>query len=63
MASATVEPAGRMTRGWVRFQLRGQPRYGPLNGERITVCHGDPFAGADPADDEVALAEVRILPP
>jgi 2-keto-4-pentenoate hydratase/2-oxohepta-3-ene-1,7-dioic acid hydratase in catechol pathway len=52
-----------MNMKWVRFLLRGTPRYGWLDGERVIVCRGDPFAGAEPDGEETGLSEVRVLPP
>jgi len=48
---------------WVRFLLRDEPRYGLLDGDRITVCRGDPFSGAERDGEEAGLAEVSVLPP
>lgn len=52
-----------MNARWVRFLLDGTPSYGLQNGERITVCCGDPFAGAEATGREVTTGEVTVLPP
>lgn len=48
---------------WLRFLLDGAPRYGLLDGERIKVCRGDPFSGAEVSGEEVALVDALLLPP
>lgn len=48
---------------WLRFERNGQQAVGTLDGETITVCDGDPFAGATPTGETVALADVRLLTP
>ena len=52
-----------MQRKWVRVAWRSGPAYGLLEGERVIVCRGDPFAGAEPTGEEAPLAEVTLLPP
>lgn len=49
---------------WVRFEKAGRAGFGTLEGdERIRVCRGDMFAGAEPTDEVIALADARLLMP
>ncbi|NNE85645.1 MAG: fumarylacetoacetate hydrolase family protein [Alphaproteobacteria bacterium] len=48
---------------WVRFERNGAAGFGRLDGERITVCEGDMFAGATETGDTVDLADVTLLTP
>lgn len=49
---------------WVRFEHAGETGFGTLEGDdRIRRCRGDMFDGAEPTDDVLALADVRLLMP
>ena len=52
-----------MIRKWLRFSWRNKVCHGLVDGERIAVCHGDPFDGAGPTGEEARRADVEILPP
>ncbi len=51
------------TQRWVRFRHGGTASFGTLEGERIARYDGDMFAGATATGDDVALADVTLLPP
>ena len=48
---------------WLRFLHRGTTKFGMFDKDTIEVCAGDPFAGAQPTDERLALAAVTLLPP
>ena len=48
---------------WVRFEHNGRTGFGTLDGETISVCEGDMFAGASATGETVALADVALLTP
>lgn len=48
---------------WIRFEARGKPGLGTLEGDLIRVHDGDLFAGALPTGETVALSDVRVLTP
>lgn len=55
---AAVEPAR-----WVRFSRDGVVAFGKLEGERIAIHEGDPFASPAPTGATCAVDEVRLLMP
>ncbi|NKB48999.1 MAG: DUF2437 domain-containing protein [Alphaproteobacteria bacterium] len=48
---------------WIRFERDGAAGFGTLDGETITVCDGDMFAGATPTGDTIALGDATLLTP
>ena len=48
---------------WVRFARDGAEGFGTLEGESIRVHEGGMFDGATPTGEQVALADVAMLPP
>lgn len=48
---------------WLRFLHQGSTKFGMFDKDTIEVCAGDPFAGAQPTDERLALAAVTLLPP
>lgn len=48
---------------WIRFERDGQPGFGTLDGEVITVHAGDMFDGPGATGNQVPLASVRVLAP
>lgn len=48
---------------FVRFLRNRQVLYGILKDRVVRAVHGDPFAGFQPTDAHVPLAEVRLLAP
>ena len=45
---------------WVRFEDRGKPAYGIVEGETIRVVKGDPFDGYEPTKRTRKLAEAKV---
>jgi len=49
---------------WIRFRdAAGVERFGTLDGQRIAVHAGDPFAASTPTGAMLALSDVTVLPP
>ncbi|MFQ5760087.1 MAG: fumarylacetoacetate hydrolase family protein [Acidiferrobacterales bacterium] len=48
---------------WVRFEDRGETKFGTLQNDVITIHLGDIFTTAEPTSETVALDEVKILTP
>lgn len=48
---------------WVRFKQDGSTGFGTLDGETISVCNGDMFAGAEASGATVPLADITLLTP
>ena len=48
---------------WVRFNNKGQPGLGQLEGDTIRLCSNDLFADAELTGETVALGEVQLLAP
>ena len=48
---------------WLRFEHDGKPGFGKLDGETIAVFAGDMFGAATATGAEMALRDVRLLPP
>lgn len=48
---------------WLRVLVEGAAHYGLLEYDRIAVCRGDPFIGAEPSGQQIPLAEALPLPP
>ena len=46
-----------------RFEADGATHYGLLEGERVEVLTGPPWAGSQPAGQSYRLAQVRLLAP
>lgn len=48
---------------WLRFVHEGQPRFGSLSGDEITVHNGSMFDAPQPTGERLALADVQCLAP
>ena len=48
---------------WVRFSSGARPRYGQLEGDRVSVVAGTPFTTYWLTGETVLLSQVRLLPP
>jgi len=48
---------------WLRFEHSGKPGFGTLDGDTITAFEGDMFGSPTPTGQNVALRDVRLLPP
>ena len=48
---------------WIRFDHAGEPGFGTLDGDVITVHDGDMFAGPEPTTRTLALDSVTVLTP
>jgi 2-keto-4-pentenoate hydratase/2-oxohepta-3-ene-1,7-dioic acid hydratase in catechol pathway len=48
---------------WCRFQADGGPRYGLVEGERVSEVNGSPFEGYTPAGRTHQLSAVKLLVP
>lgn len=52
-----------MSQHWVRFSHAGKTGFGTLDGEQINIYQGDMFGEPKPANETVALADVKLLHP
>jgi hypothetical protein len=48
---------------WLGFSAAGKDYFGTLDGDRVSVWHGDMFADPQPTELGFPLAEVRVLAP
>lgn len=48
---------------WIRFEHNGSVRYGTLQHQTIALHDGDPWNGAQPTGETVALVDVNLLTP
>lgn len=48
---------------WMRFEYKGRPGFGTLEGESVHVHRGDLFAHPEPTGESLPLSEVQWLPP
>ncbi len=48
---------------WVRFEHRGDTKFGTLQNDTITIYLGDLFTTSEPTSETVSLDEVKILTP
>ena len=48
---------------WMRFEAAGTEHFGTLEGDSLTVWHGDMFATPQPTALRFVLADVRVLTP
>jgi 2-keto-4-pentenoate hydratase/2-oxohepta-3-ene-1,7-dioic acid hydratase in catechol pathway len=48
---------------WMRFEAAGAEHFGTLEGNTLTVWHGDMFDRPQPTAQRLALTDVRVLPP
>ena len=48
---------------WVRFEHRGETKYGTLQNDAITIHTGDIFTTSEPTSETVSLDEVKTLTP
>ena len=48
---------------WVRFEHRGDTKFGTLQNDTITIPLGDIFTTSEPTSETVSLDEVKILTP
>ncbi|MDH3670256.1 MAG: fumarylacetoacetate hydrolase family protein [Gammaproteobacteria bacterium] len=48
---------------WVRFEHRGETKFGTLQNDAVTIHLGDMFTTSEPTSETVALDEVKILTP
>ena len=47
----------------IRFEHKGEPSYGTLDEDTITLATGDLFTGLTETDEKVPLSEVKVLIP
>ena len=52
-----------MAERWIRFIHAGNICFGRLDGETITVYQGDLFGTAQPTDQSLRLADIKLLAP
>lgn len=48
---------------WIRFEHAGAVHFGTLDGEQISVYHGDMFDQPTATGEQLALSDVRLLTP
>ena len=48
---------------WCRFELRGVPCFGRVDGDRIVRIEGTPFENPRDTTESIALASATLLPP
>jgi 2-keto-4-pentenoate hydratase/2-oxohepta-3-ene-1,7-dioic acid hydratase in catechol pathway len=52
-----------MLQRWLRYAYIGQPGFGTLTDDRISVHEGDMYTGARPTGQVLGLSEVKLLMP
>lgn len=55
--------AAQETRRFVRFQMEGEPHWGAVEGDRVTLLSGAPYLGAEPSGTTLPLAGLSLLAP